>query len=408
LGVVEMLFDRFNLQSQEFIQKLNLPQRSHLYPLPPLLLGTPLTESFTSYLTRLAAIHQVPTGVLLAQELAPTISRYEEKNPNRLSNIFFHAFFSQTGAWNGTGTMALEPVLILQKLTQQPNLKYLTFIHWQNVLSTRKLLRKYKAWCPICYSESSEKGIPLYEPLIWCLSSVKICPVHKYPLMNYCPNCGQHVYLLAWNTKNGFCCRCYSWLGTSCSTIESHSLNNQDMGWQNFIAQQVGLLIANAPYLIETPKREFVALAIDKCIEVITKGNSKAFAKEMFLSSTVPGDWRVGNALPQLDKLLRVCYRLSISLIDIYLGKLEIDNPIVLKELPLSEQYFKTNRPFDTEKVRAFLEEHKELNPPQPLKELAFKIGYDSKDLYRYLPDLCHEISTRYKLYKKSTFKRRV
>lgn len=76
--------------------------------------------------------------------------------------------------------------------------------------------------------------------------------------MNYCPNCGQHVYLLAWNTKNGFCCRCHSWLGISCSTIESHILNIQDIEWQNFVIQQISLLIANAPYLIETPKREFV------------------------------------------------------------------------------------------------------------------------------------------------------
>jgi hypothetical protein len=403
-----MLSNKLNLHFSEFTQQLNILQRSHLYPLQPLLLGTLLTESFTSYITRLAAVHQVTTGTLLAQELAPTISRYKEPNPNRLSNIFFHNFFSQTGAWNGTGTMALEPLLLLQKLTQQANLKYLTLIYWENVLSTRSLLRRYKAWCPICYSESNQQGLPLYEPLIWCVSAVKICPIHKYPLMNYCPNCGQHVYLLAWNTKNGFCCRCHSWLGISCSTIESHILNSQDIEWQNFVTQQVGLLIANAPYLIETPKREFVALSISKCIQVATKGNSKAFAQEMFLSSTVPRDWRVGNALPQLDKLLRVCYRLSISLTDIYLGQLKIDNSIVLKELPLSEQYFKTNRPFETEKVRKFLESHKEANPPLPLKELAAKIGYDSKDLYRYLPDLCHEISARYKLYNKTAFKRRV
>ncbi|AKG20682.1 TniQ family protein [Calothrix sp. 336/3] len=400
-----MLSDNFNFQSPDFTQQLNLPKRSHLYPLQPLLLGTPLTESFTSYVTRLAAIHRVPTGVLLAQELAPTISRYPVKNSNHLSNLFFHAFFSQTGAWNGTGTMALEPVLVLQKLTQQPNLKYLTLIHWQNVLSTRNLLRKYKAWCPLCYSESSQKGIMLYEPLIWCVSAVKICPIHKYPLMNYCPNCGQHIYLLAWNTKNGFCCRCHYWLGSSCSTIELYNVNRQDIEWHSFIAQQVGLLIANTPYLIEIPKREFVAIAIDKCIEVLTKGNAKAFAQEMFLSSTVPRDWRVGNALPQLDKLLRVCYRLSIPLIDIYLGQLKLDAPIYLKELPLSEQYFKTNRPFDAQMVQEFLEQHQESFPPQSLKELALQIGYDSRDLYKYFPDLCHEISTRYKLYKPKSSK---
>ena len=128
----------------------------------------------------------------------------------------------------------------------------------------------------------------------------------------------------------------------------------------------------------------------------------------MYLSQTVPRDWRLGNALPQLSKVLRVCYRLSISLIDIYLGKLNIDSPIVLKDLPLSEQYSKTNRPFDADKVREFLEVHKESSPPQSLKQLAFKIGYDPTDLYRHFPDLCRQISARYKLHNKSYLKPRV
>lgn len=400
-----MLDNQLSLQLPRHSQQINVPQRSHLYPLQPLLLGTPFTESFTSYITRLAATHQIPTGVLLAQELAPKITRYQGRNPNSLSQIFFHIFFNQTGAWNGTGTMALEPLLVLQKLTQQPTLKYLTLMPWSKVLPTRNLLRKYKAWCPLCYSEWSQKGIPLYEPLIWCVSAVKICPIHQYPLMNYCPNCGQNVYLLAWNTKSGFCCRCHYWLGISCSTQESQFDHSQDIEWQNFVAQQVGELIAQAAYLIESPSRESVASAINQCIEVATIGNAKAFAEEMYLSLSVPRDWRVGKALPQLNLLLRVCYRLSISLIDIYLGQLKIARPIVLKELPLSEQYSKTNRSFDADKVREFLELHQESLPPQSLKQLAFKIGYDPADLYRHFPDLCHQISARYKLHNKSSFK---
>jgi hypothetical protein len=83
--------------------------------LQPLLLGTAFTESFTSYVTRLAATHQVPTGILLAQELAPKINRYQGPKPYSLSQLFFHIFFNLTGAWNVTGTMALEPLVILQE-----------------------------------------------------------------------------------------------------------------------------------------------------------------------------------------------------------------------------------------------------------------------------------------------------
>ncbi len=388
--------------------KVNIPQRSHLYPLQPLLLGTAFTESFTSYVTRLAAIHQVPTGILLAQELAPKINRYKGPKPDSLSQLFFHIFFNLTGAWNGTGTMALEPLLILQELTQQPTLKYLTLIPWKNVLPTRNLLRKYKAWCPLCYSEWSNNGIPLYEPLIWSISVVEICHIHDSPLMTHCPNCGKDIFFLAWNTRNGFCSRCHHWLGTACSILESPFYNTQNKQWHNFVAQQVGELIAQTPYLIEPPRRESVAKAIDKCINIATKGNASVFAKQMYLSQTVPRDWRIGKALPQLNKLLRVCYRLSISLVDIYLDNLDINDSIVLKDLPLCEQYFKTNRPFDADKVQEFLEIHLESNPPQPLKQLAIKIGYDPADLYRHLPDLCRQISKRYKLHNKSNSKPRV
>lgn len=403
-----MLDNQLDSQLRWHLQKITMPQRSHLYPLQPLLLGTPFAESFTSYITRLAAVHQIPIGILLAQELAPFITRYPGPNPDNLSQVFFHIFFNQTGAWNGTGTMALEPILILQKLTRQPTLKYLTLIPWSKVLPTRNLLRKYKAWCPLCYHEWNQCGMPIYEPLIWSISTITVCPKHQHPLINYCPNCGQNVYLIAWNTRSGFCCRCHWWLGTSCPILEPKLINNQDIEWHSFVVKQVGELIAQAPYLVEAPNRDSVANAINKCIDAATKGNVKAFAESMCLSLTVPRDWRIGKALPQLNKLLRVCYRLSISLIDIYLGNLKIDSPIVLKELPLSEQYSQTNRSFDANKVREFLELHFESKPPQSLKQLAFQIGYDSADLYRHFPDLCRQISARYKLHNKSSFKRRV
>ena len=390
------------------LTKVNVPKRSRLYSLEPLLLGTAFTESFSSYVTRLAAIHQVPTGILLAQELAPKINRFKGQKPDRLSQLFFHIFFNLTGAWNGTGTMALEPLLILQELTQQPTLKYLTLITWKNVLPTRNLLRKYKVWCPLCYSEWSNNGTPIYEPLIWSISVVKICHIHDSPLMTYCPNCGKNIFFLAWNTRNGFCCRCHYWLGTACSTLESKFYNTQDKQWHNFVAKQVGELIAQTPYLVEPPLPESVAKAIDKCINIATNGNASAFAKQMYLSKTVPRDWRIGKALPRLNKLLRVCYRLSISLIDIYLDNVDINHSIALRDLPLCEQYFKTNRPFDADKVREFLEQHKESTPPQSLKQLALKIGYDPADLYRHFPDLCRQISKRYKLHNKSNFKPRV
>src|SRR5258708_30853921 len=46
-----------------------LPPRSRLYPLEPIGLGTPLVESLTGYVARLADAHCVSTGTLYSKEI---------------------------------------------------------------------------------------------------------------------------------------------------------------------------------------------------------------------------------------------------------------------------------------------------------------------------------------------------
>jgi hypothetical protein len=130
--------------------------------------------------------------------------------------------------------------------------------------------------------------------------------------------------------------------------------------------------------------------------------NNTAFADLMCLSSTVPRDWRNGNALPQLNLLLRVCYRLSISLLNFLTGDVIINQPLLLKDLPLCQQYKKHNRPLDLIKIQESLEKAFFSSPPQTVGQVAQAIDYDKSELYRYFPDLCRKISARYKLYKNS------
>jgi hypothetical protein len=48
-----------------------LPQCSRLYRVDPCGMGTPLVESLTGYITRLAEAHGVSTGILYIKEIAP-------------------------------------------------------------------------------------------------------------------------------------------------------------------------------------------------------------------------------------------------------------------------------------------------------------------------------------------------
>ena len=398
-----MALHRYNYPNLWDYQNFELPQRSHLYPLKPLGLGTHSVESLISYVTRLAAFHQVPTGVLLAQEIAPRMSKYRSEEKLRLNAIFFRTFFNQTLAWNGTGVMAIELISILQKLIKQPTLKFLTLVPWSSVLPKKQLLHKYRSWCPLCLHEYEKSGIPIYEPLLWSISPITVCLKHKQPLLNQCPHCQRRTYSFSWNSKPGFCGQCQQWLGGSYSVNKPDLITQDNLEWQGFVCEQVGEILAAAPYLIEPPQKEKLHSTIDSCIKESTGGSSKAFAAQMYLSPTVPRDWRVGNALPQLKLLLRVCWRLSISLLDVLTANVTITQPLILKDLPLSEQYRKTNRPLDLGKIQEFLEQALSFSPPQTVEQIADEIKYDRTDLYRYFPDLCRQISGRYKLYKKSS-----
>ncbi len=390
------------------LKTTTIPERSRLHPLEPIDVGTPTVESLTSYVARLAAAHRVPTGILLAQEVAPQVSRYQGNQHQGLSRWFFRVFFNDTGAWNGMGIMANEPVHVLEALTGQHQLRFLTLLSWANVLPSRGLLRTNKAWCPVCYDDWERCGKPIYEPLLWSLQVVTTCPFHQQALWHQCPNCQRPLYPLEWNSRPGFCSRCQQWLGVSSflstgeTSFDASPVEPPDWEWQIFVVQSVGKILEQAPFLESVPARENLAFCIDLCIQKATNGNAKAFADLMYLSASVPGEWRCGQALAQLGLLLRVCWCLSIPLVDFLTGRVVIEQPLSLKVLPRTQQRRKTNRRFDALKVQMFLEAALSFEPPQSLRQVAATIGYDPGDISRFFPDLCHQISARYRLYRQA------
>jgi len=273
----------------------------------------------------------------------------------------------------------------------------------EDITDFKRVLKSFSNAMPLRETPDLEKHWEyLYERSIGCVGIVKDW-LTQQPLLHLCPHCGETIYHLSWNSKLGFCCRCHNWLGISCRLYPSQLITDSDWQWQFFVGQQIGDILANAPYLMQIPQKQKLANAIDLCIVSYFQGKAKIFADLMFLSPTVPSDWRSGRALPVLNLLLRVCYRLSISLLDFLTGNVTISPQFVLKELPLCQQYYKTNRPFDLIQIKELLETALSEFPPKSLRQVASAIKYDRTDLYRYLPDLCHQINLRYKLYKKST-----
>src|SRR5262249_19091593 len=110
--------------------------------------------------------------------------------------------------------------------------------------------------------------------------------------------------------------------------------------------------------------------------------------------------WLVGESVPQLGTLLRICFRMGVSPLALLMGAIEPLAPPREEDLP-SPRKKTRSRPykrFDVERMRSILEAtlQRRDEPPVSMADLARSQGYDQTILRKYFPDLCKAISKRY------------
>ncbi len=384
--------------------KLQLPERSRLHYLPPVGIGTPFVESLTSYIARLAESHSVFPGVLISKEITPYLKKIFAK---RLSSRRLRALFDRARALNGTGDMARDFVQALETLTLRSDLCFLTLLSCASILPSRGLFRAYKAWCPACYQKWHLFRQVVYEPLLWTIETVKVCPQHHQPLCFYCPYCHQQLPLLEWHSHSGYCSICGKWLGSFCDSYARGILLPEELKKEIWAADTIGELITAVPHLSSPLPRENVAKAMRATINLVSKGNIAAFASHLGIPKNTVWMWHGGKALPQLDVLLKICYCLEISLLDFLIPEKVAAKLLKISLQKSSEQLHNKRvspKSFDSDQVEEILlatiasgEE-----PPPTMKEVAQQLGYDRRTISRRFPELCCAISTRCQSYRKA------
>ena len=183
--------------------------RSRLYSLVPCEVGTLWTECLTSYLNRLGWTHHVSLRAMIVQEVMPYLNKTQALSRQWIGSLSRGYAMSM----NGVGAPALEWAEALSHLTRRPDLHLLTLRWWIGDLSSRGHLRTWPAWCPTCYAEWQEQKMPIYQPLLWCLKVITICPNHPRLLESHCPYCQKNQSMIALGTRPGHCTQCNRWLG---------------------------------------------------------------------------------------------------------------------------------------------------------------------------------------------------
>ncbi|MEC4813049.1 MAG: TniQ family protein [Scytonema sp. PMC 1069.18] len=411
-----MLTEELTTYDSWDLQKPSIPKRSRLYQLEPVGIGTPYIESLTSYVARLSESHSVLPGVLISREIASLVKKIfiKETDSRGLS-----ALFNRATALNGTGDVATDLVQALQRLTLREDLHFLTLLFWAKIVPTRNLFRNQKAWCAVCYENWRLRTQVIYEPLLWTISSVKVCSLHQIHLCCTCPHCYEQLPLLSWRTRPGYCSNCGEWLGinlnaeTSIELLNTQTLSKGELQWHTWVVRVIGELFSSTPSFKLPPSQENIAKSLSLIIERVTEGNIAAFARLLEIPKNTLWMWQSGKALPQLDTWLKICYCLEISLLEFLnieqLGDTSF-SVVLHKGLRASPTPRVSPKTFNSNQVRnallIFLQNEQE--PPLTMKEVAKRLGYDRRTIFRHFPDLCHAISDKYRNYRKACYAKKI
>jgi hypothetical protein len=387
------------------VEPVETKLHSRLYHLEPVGIGSSLVESLTSYITRLANAHSVQPHALVRDEIIPLLNRSYLYRDGRPVHGNLSAFWKQSAVLNGITTLTSNWVEVLEWLTMRTDLRFLTMLFWNDVLPPRGLVRRVRAWCPVCYEEWRGAAQVVYEPLLWSLEVVGICPRHGQLLEQCCPNpaCARIQFPLPSQCQPGYCAWCHRWLGN----LPLHNGHNsvtptsKELEWQRWVVNAVGELLAAAPSLPVKPGREAIATTIVAYVDGVMGGNELALARQLQRSYYTVREWQQGQQIPQLGNLVQICSHFGISPLCLLTGKAG-EVAMIQKTArggnPISDRPKRRFRAFPIESLRHALEEvlrNAEI-PPPPMREVAERLEYDPSHLSKHFPELCRAISKRY------------
>jgi transcriptional regulator with XRE-family HTH domain len=353
-------------------------------------------ESLTSYLTRLAQAHSVTVTRLLIDEIAPLLEKAHGILPHGLCTHY-------TANVNGMRPHTQATIAALEHLTHRRGLQYLTFLPWVNVLCPTQLLRAKRAWCAACFAVWDAAGHTVYEPLLWTLRVLTLCPVHGQPLCSICSACQGQSAPLASCMRPGYCAHCRRWLGQAPTGDEDEASKVPASAWhqQQRVAEAIGALLAGAP---SCPSPAVLATAVSNLhrgIQQATFGSVRLFAERVGLPLALLQRLLRGHSLPRLEHVVAISTTLRVSVLHFLTEASELRTPggqDALDKLRQHHAKMTSHRrsPLPWHTVEAELLDTLQEMPPPTLKEVTRRTGYSVSKLQYHYPHLCIQITTRH------------
>lgn len=360
--------------------------RSRLYRLEPIGLGTPLSESLSSYIMRLANEHNIKLRDLLFYEVYPLLS---ERHDYFLKYIK-KCVFNYSRLVDGTGPLALDFIDALEKLTRRNDLSFLTLVHWKGILKRRATDYHIK-WCKICLEDWRNEGRIIYQPLIWSVSTVTRCTIHNTTLSNSCSECGKNQFSLNTRSRSGYCTKCDKWLGEGDTIVTSSQVGGNIEEW---VTSLVGELISKAPQLKNCPTNMISRNIICDLEEKLTNGNLSELSRVLNINFSRLSRWKHGRVDMSPELLFKLLRQINVpisilySYDDVCFNSIEINKGIEVK----SENDYRIVVD-NIEEIREKVSKLLKIHPPLTFNEIKKNTNYSTATLNVYAGDICRQIS---------------
>ncbi len=352
--------------------KPDVAPRSRLFHLEPRV-DKYGVESLTSYIGRLARKHFISMSCMIHDVLIPLLDK------TYLSSIRHGGgtkFLAQSGSLNGIGDGATTLVQTIQKLTCRSDLTSLTLLPFQHLINNRRLIKHRRAWCPTCLEEMRDSQTDIYEPLVWSLQVIQVCPLHEQHLEQLCPHCKKTVFWWERYSIPGYC-KCGGYLGVQTPFTAQSNVN--EFKRQIYYTSAMNTLL----YLAFENAELIKQISVQQYIQYLTSTMSMNRAElSRYLNipkNSLHGWYHESNRIP-LDILLDICYPIRHKPVSAYSSTRKSH----------SQQYSSNS------KIRSRMQASLSQLPPPSLTTLASELQVDRRLLSRKFPKLSHQIILRY------------
>jgi hypothetical protein len=274
---------------------------------------------------------------------------------------------------NGLRSAAAMWLRAVEEVTSRDDLVRLTVLPWARVLSGFHLLRPTMAHCPSCLDEMAAADV-VYEPLLWAIRLVTVCPKHERPLQLACRQCGRSQPAFRWHGRPGICWKCGGWLGAADASLESVELS------ELAVSQSV------ASMLLSTPRPEIDPAAVGNALNAGIAGlglTQSQFARAARVGVPSLSIWRRGLGRMGLPAVVALCAAGAWEIGPFLDGRLVAMGDAVVR--PPSPSL--TRQRFDWQAIRQAVLRHGGDDPPITQGNLAAELCVHVTWLRKRLPE---------------------